>query len=74
MTQSIFMVSGNDLTPGNETIFGFYPTLELAEARQAAIEADPDWIDQDNSSDMMISIDEIKDVGAEGVDTEMGLR
>ena len=74
MTQSIFMVSGNDMNPGHEVIFGFYPTRELAEKRKAAIEADPDWIDQDNLSDMMISIDEIKDVGAEGVDTEMSLR
>ena len=74
MTRSIFMVSGNDLTPGNETIFGFYPTLELAEARQAAIEADPDWITEDNESDLQLSITEIKDVGALGVDTLMTLR
>jgi len=74
MTASIFMVSGNDITPGNETIFGFYPTLELAEKRKAAIEADPNWFTEDNESDLQLSISEIKAVGPMGVDTVMTLR
>jgi hypothetical protein len=71
---SIFMVSGNDMNPGHEVIFGFYPTRELAEKRKAVVEADPNWIDEDNSEDLMVTIDEIKDVGAEGVDLSIGLR
>ena len=78
MTTSIFMVALNDTTPGSETILGFYPTRELAEARKARVEQDPDYFaygDIDaNETDTNVFVKEFGDVGATGVDTSYCLR
>ena len=78
MTTSIFMVALNDINPGSETILGFYPTRELAEARKAVIERDPNYfaggdIDS-NESDTNVFIQEFRDVTATGLDTSFCLR
>ena len=78
MTTSIFMVALNDINPGSETILGFYPTRELAEARKAAVEKNPDYfaggdIDS-NESDTNVFIQEFRGVGATGLDTSYCLR
>ena len=78
MTTSIFMVALNDINPGSETILGFYPTRELAEARKASIEKNPDYFaygDIDaNETDTNVFIQEFRDVSATGVDTSYCLR
>ena len=78
MTTSIFMVALNDTTPGSETILGFYPTRELAEARKAVVERDPDYFaygDIDtNESDTNVFVKEFSGVSATGVDTSFCLR
>ena len=75
---SIFMVALNDTNPGSETILGFYPTRELAEARRAVILRDPDYFaggDIDgNESDTSVFIHEFSGVSATGVDTSFYLR
>ena len=78
MTTSIFMVALNDTTPGSETILGFYPTRELAEARKAVIERDPDYfaygdIDS-NETDTNVFVQEFRDVAVTGLDTSYCLR
>jgi len=75
---SIFMVALNDTDPGSERILGFYPTRELAEARKAVIEQDPDYfaygdIDS-NESDTCVFIHEFRGVDATGLDTSYCLR
>jgi hypothetical protein len=78
MTASIFMVALNDTNPGSETILGFYPTRELAEARKARVEQDPDYFaygDIDaNETDTNVFIQEFRDVATTGVDTSFCLR
>ena len=78
MTASIFMVALNDTNPGSETILGFYPTRELAEARKARVEQDPDYFaygDIDaNETDTNVFIQEFRDVAATGLDTSYCLR
>jgi hypothetical protein len=71
---SIFMVAMNNRDPGNEFILGFYPTRELAEARKVQIETDPDWIDEDNESDVQVFVKEFQGITAEGLDTSYCLR
>jgi hypothetical protein len=75
---SIFMVALNDTNPGSETILGFYPTRELAEARKAVIEQDPDYFaygDIDaNETDTCVFVQEFSGVSATGVDTSYCLR
>jgi len=78
MTTSIFMVALNDTYPGSERIMGFYPTRELAEARKAVIELDPDYfaygdIDS-NESDTFVFIHEFRGATATGLDTSFCLR
>ena len=78
MTASIFMVALNDINPGSETILGFYPTRELAEARKARVEKDPNYFaygDIDaNESDTNVFIHEFRVVDAAGLDTSFCLR
>ena len=78
MSASIFMVALNDTNPGSETILGFYPTRELAEARKARVEQDPDYFaygDIDaNETDTNVFIQEFRDVATTGVDTSFCLR
>ena len=78
MTQSIFMVALNDINPGSETILGFYPTRELAEARKARVEKDPSYFaygDVDaNESDTSVFVHEFRGVSATGLDTSYCLR
>jgi len=78
MTTSIFMVALNDIDPGSERILGFYPTRELAEARKAVIEQDPDYFahgDIDaNESDTQVFIQEFRGATATGLDTSFCLR
>lgn len=78
MTTSIFMVALNDTNPGSETILGFYPTRELAEARRAVIERDPDYFaygDIDaNESDTRVFVHEFRGATATGLDTSFCLR
>lgn len=69
---SIFMVALNDTNPGAEMILGFYPTLQLAEARKTVIEADPDW--QSEDADVRVFIHQFSGVTAEGINTSFGLR
>lgn len=73
MKSTIFMVSCNTIDPSDNTILGFYPTLELAEARKAEILADPDYSDEANESDMRVGIMQIP-VGANGADVSIQLR
>lgn len=73
----IYMVTANDTTPGNETIFGFYPSRELAEARKVKLESDPDnyaYGDiESNETDFQVSVHAIP-VTADGADTSITLR
>ena len=66
---SIFMVIANCASPGAETVYGLYPTQELAQARVDALMADPDC----QGDDFFASVVETK-VGPNGADTEIYLR
>jgi hypothetical protein len=78
MTKStIFVVSCNTIEPSEDAILGFYPTRELAEARKAAVLADPDnyaYGDIDaNETDFSVAITAVP-VTANGADVRMALR
>jgi hypothetical protein len=66
---SIFMVIGNCASPGAETIYGLYPTQELAEARADALMADPDY-----QGDDFCAVVVEANVGPNGADTVIALR
>ena len=68
---SIFMVISNTRDPGNEVIFGLYPTQDLAEARVDSLMSDPDYTEGDN--DFIATVVEAV-VGPAGADTEIYLR
>ena len=78
MTKSkIFVVSCNTIEPSEDAILGFYPTRELAEARQSAALQDPDnyaYGDVEaNETDFSVAITAIP-VDANGADVRMALR
>jgi len=69
----IFMVAANTVDAGNEIIFGFYPSLKLAEKRKSDIEKDPSYTGDVKSNDFSAFVVPVE-VTETGADTYIALR